>query len=187
MTSSTVENIIVRELRVDEELLWAHVVSPDAELDIPPAANLTMNVIFRLIWIAVTAHGIWQLSNITPEQVEQLIKIYVPLIGAILIAQWFFKKTNVGQKVERQVKRRIYQNAIITDKRILLFNHGSDERNNFTRETIYASQMDYENGGLALRITPRGNDKPSIFIGAADFRTALHIIKSNFLKSGLTP
>ena len=44
-----------------------------------------------------------------------------------------------------------------------------------------------ENGGLALRFSPHGDEKDSLLIGAADFKAALNIIKTHFLKAGLNP
>jgi hypothetical protein len=80
----------------------------------------------------------------------------------------------------------LFQNAIISDQRILLFNHNSSERRCFTSSEISDSHIDYENGGLALRFSGYGTEKDSLLVGAADFKTALNIIKTNFLRTGLS-
>lgn len=183
MMEEAKQNIITSELRSDEDLLWAHVISDDEMPDLSPKARTIINIVFKIIWLLTLMNGLWQLFKTPPEHWAHLMKFYLPLIIGVFLLQWFFTKTNIGRSLKAQSKRSIYQNAIITNQRILLFNHNPSERRSFTQADISDSQMDYENGGLALRFSPRGNEKDSLLIGAADFKTALNIIKSHFLKT----
>lgn len=182
--SSSTQDIIDAELRSDETLFWAHVISDEDALELPPKALTVINAVFMLICGIAFFNGLWQLSKSPSDEWMQVLKIHLPLIIGVFLLQWFFIKTNMGRSLKARTKRSLYQNAIISDKRILLFNHSSSERRSLTPSDISDSHMDYENGGLALRFSTYGPEKDSLLVGAADFKTALNIINSHFLKIG---
>lgn len=177
--------IVNTEMRDGETPLWSHIISDGSAPILSPKTKLIIKRTFMVIWLVYTVLLFWHFSRQPNIDILQSAKdiwpTLIPMI-AILTIQWVITRTQFGKNLQQATERRIFQNTFITNQRIIMFNHKSDERAEFEPSDIGEARLDYENGGRALCIRPRKKAKDVILVGTADFEMALNIIHSQFLK-----
>jgi len=169
------KDILESEVQEVEELLWSHVISQKNQIETPLYVSGIWRFAQPIIFSIYVFFIIYGLKNIPSEQLGDMVKSQLPMWIVFGVSLWVLIKTIIGKKLKEQTERPIFQNGIITDKRILLFNH-SEARQEFSLNDIKEAGLDYENGGHALRIDPLSKEKPSILVGIADFKSGLNII-----------
>lgn len=188
----TPEDIIKAELQADEKLLWSHVMSYDEPT--PKTAKKSRLFIFISQWLnpimmlIFGGYVIWPMRGLSSEEVVSLLKHQIPLFIFIMGLMFVLHKTNIFQKLEDNGKYIIYGSCIITDRRILLFNHHESERVEYREEDIADVRLNYDNGGKALRFKPwekalNADVKDSLLVGIADFEAALAVLRPYRMKA----
>lgn len=174
------------ELQLGETVLWEHVLSD--EVMPKPSTNVSKIVtgLRFLPWMVLIAISFWNLHRTPPETVKSLVLIYFPILISATALGWFWNKSRLGRKLVRETHRHIFQNGILTTKRLVLFNHNLNARHEFRADAISHAALDYENGGYALRVTPASGHKDSILVGIGDFQKAADLIQTRLLERPLT-
>ena len=172
-------------LQPGETVLWEQVLSEEDAPNLPPSASKIVSGLSFLPWMLLIAISFWNIYKAPPETVKRLVLIYFPLIMAVTALGWFWNKTRLGRKLDRETRRHIFQNGILTTKRLVLFNHAPNARYEFRADEISHAALDYENGGYALRVTSASSRKDSILVGIGDFQKAADLIQTRLLERPL--
>lgn len=185
MTKMSPEEIIEGQLNAGEKLLWSHVISYDESKPITALKTEQWKTIlkwlYRFFMMLVVLNVVFIAWSMQREELIKLLKGQLPILVFLIFMMWFLEKTKLLQKLEETTTHGIYGSCIITDSRVVLFNHNASEREEFSSIDIADVHMDFDNGGRALRFKPNNQDNDSILIGIVDFQAALAILQSRFL------
>ena len=185
MINEEIKDIVEAELRDGEKLLWSHVMSHDE-----PFAKTGMNSkILRLlskwhkkiIMLAYAIYVMWHVIRTPYAEIVSMLETQLPIFGVTLVflilLMVVLHKTNFLQKLEETTRHLIYGSCIITDRRVVLFNHHDPARQEYTPKDITDVHLDYENGSRALRFKPKTLGIDAVLIGIADFEAALAVLR----------
>lgn len=186
MKGKGVKDIVSRELELGETSLWAHVISDDKTSLLNPKLVESLNRAFYVLCLVMLAYSLYSFLSLPADKFFDQLKI-ISLMVLIPLGLKFFSNTKLGRRLEAETDRQIFQNILVTDKRVLFFNHDSDNRQDLPFSHIEKVNLDYENGGHALAVKSKNSGKPFIAIGQMDFAEALQIIKNEISSRGLNP
>lgn len=178
------------DLQPEEAILWRYLISDEVEpaflekfLSQGPWVSRRISAV---IWMAAICFLLWGLYTTPSEKLGSALLFYFSILIVVSAVNWFLEKSNLGRKHNLDNRRNIFQNCILTNKRLVMFNHNSNHVYEFQADDIRAASMDYENGGYALRVTPISERKDSVLIGIADFQKAVNIIQNRLLNHPLS-
>lgn len=174
------------DLHLDETVLWKQLISNKDEEILPPKVFSKRSKIWRVLsgvlLTAAICFIVWDLYTSPSDEFGGSFLFYIWVFIVVSAVSWLLEKSRLGQKYNLDGRRDIYQNAILTNKRLVLFNHNPRQRREFQAEEIREVAMDYENGGYALRITPTSERNAPILIGVGNFQEAVDLIHTRLLK-----
>ena len=182
MMDNNVRHIIEAELLAGEELLWAHIVEPPVVSEARPSNKVMkwIGAFFQVISFSIFVKSLLD-QGLSLFNNGTLVAV---IIGLAIIGLSLFWRTPRGQALNKSMRRNVFQNGIITQKRLLFFNHYDAHRLNFFAGDIASAAIDFENGGKALRVRPSNNSKDLILVGGVSFEPAIALIRKTFLIKG---
>ena len=179
MINEDIRHIIEQELSRDEDLLWAHVVEPPriSEERLPNKAMKWAGAAMQLVSFVLF------IKLVLEEGVSALNEplLLGAIMGMAVIGFNLFWRSDRGKALKKGISRDIFQNAILTNKRFFLFNHYDSLRKTFSQGDVGAVDIDFENGGKALRVTPSDKSKDTILTGGVDFRPVVTLIHKTLI------
>lgn len=161
------------KLNSGENLLWAHTINDDASpLEnasyIEPCWLKFLFLPFILLPMVLQYRRNPQsfLAELFPE-----ILVWLAIGLAVLV----LSKTVLASRLKAKAERLIFQNILITDQRVITFNHNPSRQVTVNWDRIANVEPDFENGGRALRVESEDHAKDLIVIGNTDFHPAASI------------
>ena len=183
----TFDDIVSGLLRSSETLLWSYGFD---SMDIKnksifgkylPLFRFFWVIIWVIIWgiIAYFSYARGSFANFDRYAVITLIFGFGGLLLDRLLLGWLASKFRKFNK-SFVPNYPVYQNAFVTDQRLVFFKHYNDEWLSLTQDEIESVSLDYARGARAIKVMPI-NGGEHYLIGPQDFVAPVNLIRAKFL------
>lgn len=165
-------------LKNGEAPLWSHLNHPPKVWMLSPR----MKFLFEAFNFLLFAYSAWKLSQSLGSAAPGKIASY-SLICAAAIAGICAVRFIKWRPLPERHGKDIYQNCLITDTRVIAYNHDDSPPIDISHRDIHRAELDYEAGSLAMKIYRRSAPHPAILVGSADFQKALSCLNARLSPS----
>lgn len=176
--TTTFNDIVSGLLRSNETLLWSYGFDP---MDVKSEGFFNKHSSLLRWLLALFSMGVLYLNyriGVFDESDGSLLNVV--LFGFFgLILGWLASKFNKSNKLFAP-NYPVYQNAFLTQERLVFFNHYDDEWMSLTQDEIESVSLDYARGARAIKVVPI-NGGEHYLIGPQDFVSPVSLIRTKFL------